>query len=287
MNERQDFLFISQLLNHLSSPAIIDQYFPSSIKSQSSIIDMSREKASPEWKTIVECFTLLIDSIKGNIDNIGNELYSKGFLSESEYESLKQIGSGSEPSIRARNIVSAVESKIKNRSKSLEDFVAVLRSQGEWMRDCTEQVEQCYKAKQLVCSEESQSPGFVCPYCQTCTLEDFFMSGCPQEKTVKTSPTISSPTFPYLDTKHLSEPEKHMLLDKLTTDYESIVSAFRKLCLILSKSPAFKDDIDSVKLFLSASAIFSKEEKMQLLNSKTMTEVLMILLLERASFFNH
>ncbi len=250
-------------------------------------MDTSREKASPEWETIVECSVLLIDSIKGNIDNMGNEFHSKWFLSESEYESLKQVGPGSEPSIRARKIISAVECRVKSRPALFEDFIAVLRSQGEWMHDCTRKVEECYKGKQLVSSEESEGPGFVCPYCQKCTLEDFFMSGCPQEKAEKTTPSISSPTFPYLDTKRLSEPEKHMLLDKLTTDYKSIVSAFRKLCLSLSKSPAFKDEIDSVKLFLSASAIFSKEEKMQLMSSKTMTQVLMILLLERASFFNH
>ncbi len=248
-------------------------------------MDMSCENASPEWETIVECSTLLIDSMKGNVDNIGNEFHSKWFLSESEYESLKQIGPGSEPSIRARKIISAVECKVKSQPALFEHFVTVLRSQGDWMRDCTEKVEECYKAKQLASSEES--PGFVCPYCQKCSLEDFFMSGCPQEKTEKTTASISSPTFPYLNTKCLSEPEKHMLLDKLTTDYESIVSAFRKLCLTLSKSPAFKDEIDDIKLFLSASAIFSKEEKIQLMSSKTMTEVLMILLLERASFFNH
>ncbi|XP_064386772.1 uncharacterized protein LOC135335266 isoform X3 [Halichondria panicea] len=112
------------------------------------------------------------------------------------------------------------------------------------------------------------------------------MSGCLQEKAEKTTPSISSPTFPYLDTKRLSEPEKRMLFDKLTTDYESIVSAFCKLCMALSKSPALKDEIENIKLFLSASAIFSKEEKMKLLSSKTMTEVLMILQL-RVSFFNH
>ncbi len=218
---------------------------------------------------------------------LGMNSIANGFYPRNNYEDLKQIGPGSEPSIRARNIISAVESKIKNQSEFFEGFVAVLRSQGEWMRDCTEKVEQCYKAKQLVSFEESQGPGFVCPYCQKCTLEEFFLSGCPQEKTMKTTPSISSPTFPYLDTKRLSEPEKHMLLDKLTTDYDSIVSAFRKLCLTLSKSPAFKDEIDNIKLFLSASAIFSKEEKMQLLSSKTMAQVLMILLLERASFFNH
>ena len=245
------------------------------------------EKASPEWETIVECSTLLINSIKEDVDNIGDELHSKWFLSESGYESLKQIGPGSEPSIRARKIISAVECKVKSQPALFEHFVTVLRSQGEWMRDCTEKVEECYKAKQLVSFEESQGPGFVCPYCQKCSLEDFFLSGCPQEKTMKTSLSISSPNFPYLDTKRLSEPEKHMLLDKLTTDYDSIVSAFRKLCLTLSKSPAFKDEIDNIKLFLSASAIFSKEEKMQLLSSKTMAQVLMILLLERASFFNH
>ncbi len=244
------------------------------------------EKASPEWETIVECSTLLINSIKEDVDNIGDELHSKWFLSESGYESLKQIGPGSEPSIRTRKIVSAVECRVKSQPALFEHFVAILRSQGEWMRDCTEKVEECYKAKQFISSEESQGPGFVCPYCQKCTLEDFFMSGCPQVKEKKIR-SISSPSFPYLDTKRLSEPEKYMLLDKLTTDYESIVSAFRKLCLTLSKSPAFKDEIDSVKLFLSASAIFSKEEKMQLSSSKTMTEVLMILLLERASFFNH
>ncbi len=126
----------------------------------------------------------------------------------------------------------------------------------------------------------------MCLYCQKCTLEDLFMSGCLQEKAEKTTPSISSPTFPYLDTKRLSEPEKRMLFDKLTTDYESIVSAFCKLCMALSKSPALKDEIENIKLFLSASAIFSKEEKMKLLSSKTMTEVLMILQL-RVSFFNH
>ncbi len=249
-------------------------------------MDVSHEKASLEWETIVECSTLLIDSIKRNIDNIGNEFHSKWFLSESEYESLKQIGPGSEPSIRARKIISAVEDRVKFRPALFKDFVAVLRSQGEWMRDCTEKVEQCYEAKQFKRSKESQGPGFVCPYCQKCTLEGFFMSGCPKIKEKKIPP-ISSPTFPYLDTKRLSEPEKHMLLDNLTTDYESIVSAFRKLCMTLSKSQTLKDEIDNIKLFLSASAIFSKEEKMQLSSSKEMFEVLMILLLERASFFNH
>ncbi len=103
-------------------------------------MDMSREKASPEWETIVECSSLLIDSIKGSVDSIGNELRSKWFLSESEYESLKQIGPGSEPFIRARKVISAVECRVKSRPALFEDFVAVLRSQGEWMRDCTKQV---------------------------------------------------------------------------------------------------------------------------------------------------
>ena len=247
------------------------------------------EKLSLEWETIVECSALLIDSIKGNINNIGNELHSKWFLSESEYESLKLTGPGSEPSVKARTIISAVETKIKSNPALFSDFIAVLSSQGVWLQDSTEKVEECYKAKQAASSDDShESPGFVCPYCQKCTLEEFFMSGCPLVKAKKNpSYSLSEPRFPFLDTKHLTDQEEFILYDKLSTDYDSIVSDFRKLCLSLSKSTAFKEEIDSIKLFLSASAIFSKEEKTQLMNSKKITDILMILLLERASFFNY
>ena len=164
-------------------------------------------KPSSENATIVECTSLLVNSIVSDVEGIGAELYSAGFLSDGEREKLQLTGLGSEPSSKANRIVDAVGRKIKVNPRRFDDFINILTKQGSFMADCVQQVKEVYQKK--LSDPHSGGPSFKCK-CGGCTLKEFLKNGCPKApKDKQVSGKI--PQFPFLSISGLSETERDML----------------------------------------------------------------------------
>ena len=67
-------------------------------------------------------------------------------------------------------------------------------------------------------------PGFVCPGCRKCSLEDFFSkNGCASAG----SKATELMSFPFLNVSHLSQTDKVVLENKLIEEYRKIEGLFR------------------------------------------------------------
>ena len=254
-------------------------------------IDAMRESASAEWETIVEHVPVLIESITSNIDHIANVLYSKKLLSRAEYHSIVFIEST--PSSKAQKIVIAVETKIKINRQLFTAFVAVLQDQqDDLIKQCSYQLSEVYEAKSKIVTSDvnlqvpKTKTGFSCPYCNQCSMEEFFKTGCSRASLVKTAAKTVTLSFPFLDTKNLTRKEELLLYEKLCADFSSIRNAFYQLCVHLSRSEALATMIEDVKSLLIICLGVSTKDRDRLVNATTIRDVITNLCLKQASFYN-
>ena len=103
-------------------------------------------------------------------------------------------------------------------------------------------------------SGKSQKPGFECPKCGKCSLEQFLEGDCPKYK------SFCDSAFPYLDVnaENLTDNEMLTLQVKLRKETSAIITEFSNLILYMRKS--FKDKkIDPQDMATSALGIATRE----------------------------
>lgn len=255
-------------------------------------IDLKPGSASAEWETIVEHIPVLIESITSNTDHIANVLYSKKLLSRAEYHSIIFIEST--PSSKAQRIVVAVETKVKVNQQLFAVFVAVLQDQqDDLIRQCSDKLSEIYEAKLKIATSDMnlQVPktriGFSCPYCNLCSMEEFFKTGCSKASLGTAASKTVTLSFPFLDTKNLTRKEELLLYEKLCADFSRIRNAFYQLCVHLSRSEALATKIDDVKSLLIICSGVNAKDRDRLVNAATVRDVITNLCLKQASFYNY
>lgn len=245
---------------------------------------------SPESKAMKELQPLLADLIKGELTGIASHLYSKGLLTEHEYESALLNGSGHEPSVKARKIVLAATTKISINPGSFHLFVNVLRNY-VWSVDCVDKLMYIYESYRVECEsnsnpQEGDGIGFVCPYCQKCSLEEHLENGCP----IATWRGCEEICFPYLNTHNLSVDERETMKEKLTADFKDVNKSFTKLCLYCIRTFHAENKIGELKTCLltsTSTSTLQDEEKAAVRQSQTVEQVFNnVILPDHASFFN-
>ena len=241
----------------------------------------SSEESSPECATMVECTSLLVESILSDVDNIGTELFSRNLLSFSDRETLQLTGPGSEPSKKANRIIDTIISKIKVNPRRFDDFVEVLKSRGDFMTDCVHEITECYTKKVNVQHRDDFKPGFKC-HCGGCSFKDFFMGGCPE---VKKTELQKGPQFPFLNTPKLSKSDRELLERKLLSEHKKIKESFAFFYVLVSRSSS-EYPIEEIKVYLLMMKAFSPEERAELKNAKTKSDILFALC-NHISFFNY
>ena len=167
---------------------------------------------------------------------------------------------------KAQRLVDTMTDRIQHFPDSFNDFIDVLEKEGPWTNDMVQELRDLHRAKggcvvelssdqnaeESDCdskgppsvdssSEDSfhstteqpesthRQPGFVCPNCGECTLEQFFSEkGCPKVEQ-KTS-------FPFLDMCALEDDAKVDLEQRLISDTRKMVFKFADWTLYLKRS---------------------------------------------------
>ena len=249
------------------------------------------ESGSPEWHSVMECTSILIDSIKEDPDRVAAALFEKQLLSQNEYDKEVFVtGTESTPHSKSQRIVAAVTNKIKCDSQFFEELLHVLEGRpGILIKQCAEKLLHCFKQKQSMPHGSQEKAGFVCPYCKLCSLKTYFTSGCPQAMSCDSCVKPFSLSFPYLDTKHLSRKDEYLLYKKLKEDFDMIATAFVNLCQKLSESKTLAIMLNKVKTFLSFLPKFigTLKEWIIVASCESVEQLLGILCRKHASFYNY
>ena len=247
---------------------------------------------SPEWDSINECTSGLIDSITENPDSVAAALYEKQLLSRDEYRNeVFATCLHSNPYSKAQRIVAAIENKVRVNPRLFQELITVFDSQqGILIKQCAEELVRCYQEKLKITNithKPQEKTGFICPYCGQCSFDTFFTLGCPQVRSHDSHVKPSSLSYPFLDIKHLSRKDEYLLYKKLKEDFDKVMSAFLNFCKQLSQSDTLAKVVKDIKANLMFHSIFSPTEKEKLDNSSTVMQVLAILCIRHASFYNY
>ena len=131
-------------------------------------------------------------------------------------------------------------------------------------------------------SEDYQAltgPSFICPYCHTCTLEQYLSeNGCPEA----TSKTL----FPYLRTPALSDEDRSVLEATLRSDTQKMIELFAFTDATIAKN--LKEDVTVVKVFVLdlVSSLENEDCIMQIHKSDTIPHIF-VALTPCKSFLNY
>ena len=149
-----------------------------------------------------------------------------------------------------------------------------------------------------ISKHDSHEPAFVCPYCGNCTMEQFFLKGCPKQKLISLTGKKKVRVFPYLDVSGLDEADRIDLEVRLLDETDQMKDHFSHFALKVLKSLKNSNvSLDEVKFsVLSLSAftdnedvnIITDEDKCKIESAKTVAEIFITLVGSLyISFFNY
>ena len=141
---------------------------------------------------------------------------------------------------------------------------------------------------------ERHKAAFVCPYCGECTMEQFFMEGCPKQ--AETLQGENKILFPHLDMAGLNVADRIDLEDRLQFETREIKLHFAKLILnVIQLLEDLQIPLEKVKIsILSLDAftdnlgikVLDEEDAQKIEAAKNLSEVF-IALRKYISFFNY
>ena len=273
---------------------------------------------SPEYETMCECCPKLVTLIRQSPSTIGNALFARNFLAPNVRNFVNdRMVSETE---KAQRLVDTMTDRIQHFPDSFNDFIDVLEKEGPWTSDMVKELRDLFRAKGGCVvepssdqnSEESdcdskgspedslhsttdqpesthRQPGFVCPNCGECTLEQFFSEkGCPKVEHKK--------LFPFLDWASLDEAEKIDLEQRLISDTRKMVTRFACFISILEKSLEDQgvplEKVASRVLSLEAftedigQKLLEKKDEEAIQQAKSVPKIFMVLY-PYISFFNY
>ena len=91
------------------------------------------EIESPEYRTLVSCTPQITSALDLEAVTVGEHLRAKGLLSEDNYEYL--IHSSDIPRHKARRLLATLTAQVKANSSKFDQFITVLKEQGDWTKD--------------------------------------------------------------------------------------------------------------------------------------------------------
>ena len=281
---------------------------------------LSTPTISPEYKTMCECCPKLVTLIRQSPSTIGNALFARNFLAPNVRNFVNdRMVSETE---KAQRLVDTMTDRIQHFPDSFNDFVDVLEKEGPWTNDMVKELCDLYKAKGGCVvepspdqnSEESdcdskvspgpkdsfhsttdqpesthRQPGFVCPNCGECSLEEFFSEkGCPKAEQKK--------LFPFLNWASLDEADKIDLEQRLISDTRKMITRFACFISILEKSLEDQgvplEKVASRVLSLEAftedigQKLLEKKDEEAIQQAKSVPKIFMVLY-PYISFFNY
>ncbi len=100
---------------------------------------------SPEYETLRECHTMMIDLLKTSIGSFGSELFAKKLIPLSVYENLPPV---SRPAESTREIIIYLMNLVQHSTEKYHDIVSAVKELGPWTETITDQLEATYARKQ-------------------------------------------------------------------------------------------------------------------------------------------
>lgn len=204
---------------------------------------------SPEYDTLRKSYTVLVDHIKAQPDLFCDRLFQAGLATDDVCEFVRNPHNRN--SEKARNLIDSVMRCIKKDLQVFNTFVEVLKEDSEvWSKEVIEHLQKTYKdcsnsanesaddidssdtsdaeSFQSACSFQIEhDPGFICPYCGECSLENFLAEeGCPKKEESSDPATM----FPFLNVDALDDDEKKDLEVHLKSEARTMITTFSTLC---------------------------------------------------------
>ena len=270
---------------------------------------------SPEHEAFRCSYVALIEHIKLQPDVFCDFLFQEGLINESVREYVRNHSN--EASDRARKLVDSLNHRIKSDPKAYHSFIEVTLSIGDdglkVIENMQNKCEECRKrqtfSSQIETDQDEDSlsdvesfhsthslpvedyPGFVCPYCRSCSLERFYSEeGCPKKKELSETKSL----FPFLDVSALGEDQIKDLTTHLKSDTREIIFTFAKFTRSIKES--FKKilvsdivhSLVSLKAFISDIGIkvLDAEDVQELRKAKSHDDVF-IAISDYISFYNY
>ena len=274
---------------------------------------------SPEYETMCECCPKLVTLIRQSPSTIGNALFARNLLAPNVRNFVNdRLVSETE---KAQRLVDTMTDRIQHSPNSFKVFIDVLEKEGSWTDEMVEQLRDLYRDKKSRCVVEpfldknvkesdcdskgspnidpsgnkdpfqstTDQPGFVCPTCEKCSLEQFFSEkGCPkaEQKTV----------FPFLNVASLDDADKIDLKERLIFETKKMITDFASFTLFLEQSledqeiPLKKvaDCVLSLQAFTEDIGVklLEKKDEKSIQHAQSVPEIF-IILRPYVSFFNY
>ena len=281
---------------------------------------LSTPTISPEYETMCECCPKLVALIRQSPSTIGNALFARNFLAPNVRNFVNdRMVSETE---KAQKLVDTMTDRIQHYPSSFNDFVQILEKEGPWTSDMVKELRDLYRAKGGCVDEPSpeqnseeshcdskgapedsshsttdqpesthQQPGFVCPNCGECSLEQFFSEkGCPK------ADSEHKKLFPFLDWASLDEADKIDLEQRLISDTRKMGTRFACFISFLEKSLEDQciplEKVASRVLSLQAftedigQKLLEKKDEEAIQQAKSVPKIFMVLY-PYISFFNY
>ncbi|XP_064387413.1 CARD- and ANK-domain containing inflammasome adapter protein-like isoform X1 [Halichondria panicea] len=255
--------------------------------------------SAPEYKAFRECYGVLVNTVKQQVGETCDSLYAKSYIPETVRDYTRTDGI---PDLKkAQKLVDFVSDAIKTNSNVLRGFIAILKLEGPFNDDIVKKLEESYRKacehKSFQSSEKSSdvhqaddgdvSSGdesfhsaiddrnvFVCPYCQECSLQQFYSKeGCPKKSI--SHKTRSTNLFPYLDVTGLADEHVFDLEERLISDTREIMIKFSDFSLCVRKSLEEMDiPLDKLQDCVLSAVILQKDQGVSALDTEHKERVL-------------
>ena len=261
---------------------------------------------TPEYVAFRHCYEKLISTVSAQPDAFCNILFSKGYIPESVRNFTRNRSILDEE--KAGKLIDTVIDRIKVSPSVFYGFMEVLKTpstdhMAQTLQHCFDN--ECERLKQCPQSQKTDedssgdesfhslpdpdNSGFVCPYCEKCTVEQFFSKeGCPHKK--------HTPLFPHLDMLHLDNSERASLEMQLSTDTRRMITRFANFSISIRDSLEARnesldkiiDTVLSLEAFdegIGVSALDSQDQKE--IRAATSVAKVFTVLRSYISFFNY
>ena len=188
---------------------------------------------TPEYAALQKCFESVIAVVKIDPGSLCDALFSKGYVPESVRNYTRMDALPDEN--KARKLIDTVIDQIKEDPNVFHHFLGTLKS--SYYDKLKKKLTECYKSKRSKTLDDSKAKlqpdtngtSFLCPYCESCSLEQYLSDkGCPKA----TGKTL----FPYLNTPNLSEGDRTVLEFSLVSATNNLIMLFAQTDTYIAKN---------------------------------------------------
>lgn len=106
--------------------------------------------SSPEYATLEEMFSALVDNLAANadaIDSLNNDLFASGLISEEVFNTVQYPDSGATLHDRCSSMLTPVLEKVKNDPICFHSLIGFLQKASVWLCDIVFELEEKLQSK--------------------------------------------------------------------------------------------------------------------------------------------